>query len=362
MNTQFKNFLVSVGIIVVGISYGMDLPFPAWAQQLQPGEHHPVHPLVTAQVLLVESIALTERGLQDSSTIMKTVTEKLSKAGFTVVSSPDHPHDAVVRVKCEERQTWTGPSKLRNTSPAPTSRLWKGPACHISYRHEGQSPNWSWDVRTPFEHPEEAAKDAGTTDSGTFALQALQAQLAQDDFPLYLAAEWGQSDRLIRLFQQETERDRRLLILQLLGPLPSPTVLATLQKAVEDPALAITAITALGEQGEAGIPILASILEGHSPTPQHLAAIQALGNIATHSQAPALFDQFVRLLNSEDPRVQTMATRGLGKLGDRRAITPLKTLSLKAWTDPSTHPDMQALREAVSWSLWQLTPSAHSED
>jgi len=361
MNTQLKNFLVFVGM-VAGISCGMGFPFPAWAQQPQPGEHHLSHPLVTAQILLVESIALTERGLQDSSTIMKTVTDQLSKAGFTVVSSPDQPHDAVVRVKCEERQTWTGPSKLRNTSPVPTSRLWKGPACHISYRYEDQSPNWSWDVRTPFEHSEEVAKDAGTADSGTFALQALQTQLAQDDFPLYLAAEWGQSDRLIRLWQQETELDRRLLILQLLGPLPSPTVLATLQRAVEDPALAVTAITALGEQGEFGIPTLASILERHSPTPQQLAAIQALGKIATHSQAPALFDKFVRLLKSEDPRVQTMAARSLGQLGDRRAITPLKTLSLHAWTDPSAHPDMQALREAVSWSLWQLTPSAHSEE
>jgi hypothetical protein len=361
MNTQLKNFFVSVGMVAV-LSYGMGFPFPAWAQQPQPGDQHPVHPLVTAQVLLVESIALTERGLQDSSTIMNTVTEKLSKAGFTVVSSPDQPHDAVIRVKCEERQTWTGPSKHRNTSPLPSSRLWKGPACHISYRHENQSPNWSWDVRTPFEHPEEAAKDAGMADSGTFALQALQTQLAQDDFPLYLAAEWGQSDRLIGLLQQETELDRRLLILQLLGPIPSPTVLATLQEAVEDPALAVTAITALGDQGEVGITTLASILERHPPTPHQLAAIQALGNIATRSQAPALFDQFVRLLKSDDPRVQTMAARSLGQLGDRRAITPLKNLNLQAWTDPSTHPDMQALREALSWSLWQLNPSAHTED
>ncbi len=96
----------------------MGLSSPAWAQQ-SPLEDHPAHSLVTAQVLVVESIALTERGLQDSTAITKTVTDRLSDTGFTVVSSPDQPHDAVVRVKCEERQTWTGPSKHRSTSPAP---------------------------------------------------------------------------------------------------------------------------------------------------------------------------------------------------------------------------------------------------
>jgi hypothetical protein len=360
MHTPLPNLVFSLSI-VTAMSCGLGLPFPAQAQYPQPGDH-PGHPLAHAQKLLVESIVLTERGLQDPSKISNTVADKLSKAGFTVVSSHDHPHDAVVRVKCEERLTWTGPSQHRRISPVPTSRLWKGPACHISYRHGGQTPHWIREVRTAFEHAEEAAKEAGSADSGAFAIQALQVELAGDAFPLYLAAEWGQSDRLIHLYRHTTERTRQQLILQLLGPLPSSTVLATLQEALEKPELATTAIAALGEQGEAGIPALASVLEMKSPTSQQLVAIQALGNIATHSQAPELFDQFIRLLQSEDPRVQTMAARSLGQLGDRRAITPLKTLNLHAWTNPSTHPDMQDLRDALSWSLWQLSPSAHTDE
>ena len=359
MNQPFNNLFLSVGIIA-GIFCGMGLPVSVWAQQPQQDEHL-VHPLVTAQVLLVESIVLTERGLQDSSTITKTVIDKLSKAGFTVVSSPDQPHDAVVRVKCEERQTWTGPSKYRSTSPSPTSRLWKGPACHISYHYGEQSPHWSWEVRTTFEETQGAADAAGASNTGTFALNALNAQLQQDDFPLYLVAEWEQTDRLLMLFQQSRDNiERQTTILQLLGTLSSDKAFAALNEALTNPALAPTALIALGQQGEIAIPTLVAYLETTSNSAYRLAAIQALGAIATQSKAPALFTQFINFLDAEDPKVQTEAVKGLGNLGDRRAIQPLQKLNLKAWTNPSTSPDMKALREMLSWSLWQLNPDAHT--
>lgn len=359
MNTQFNNFFVSVGM-VAGISCGVGIPFLVWAQQPQP-EEHLVHPLVAAQVLLVESVALTERGLQDSSTITKTVTDKLSQAGFTMVSSPDQPHDAVVRVKCEERQTWTGPSTHRSTSPTPTFRLWKGPACHISYRHDGESPHWNWEVRTSFEDARAAAEAAGDSQTGTFALNALNARLQQDDFPLFLIAEWEQIDRLLMLFQKSTDNiERQRTILQLLGTLSSDKAFAALKEALTNPALTTTALLALGQQGEMAIPTLVSSLETTTNADNRLAAIQALGVIATQSKAPALFTQFMNLLESEDPKIQTEAVKGLGNLGDRRAIQPLEKLNLKAWTNPSRSPDMNALREMLSWSLWQLSPDAHT--
>jgi len=361
MNLPFNKLFASIGMIA-GISCGMGFPLLAWAQQPQPVEHL-VHPLVTAQVLLVESIALTERGLQDSSTITKTVTDKLSEAGFTVVSSPDQPHDAVVRVKCEERQTWTGPSKHRSTGPSPTSRLWKGPACHISYRYGDQSPHWSWEVRTAFEDTRTAAEAAGASNTGTFALNALNAQLQLDDFPLFLVAEWEQPDRLLMLLQKSTDNlERQTTILQLLGTLSSGKAFAALQDALTKPALAPTALLALGQQGEMAIPVLVSFLETSTNADHRLAAIQALGIIATQSKAPALFTQFMNLLESEDPKIQTEAVKGLGNLGDRRAIQPLEKLNLKAWTNPSTSPDMQALREMLSVSLWQLNPDTHASE
>ena len=215
-------------------------------------------------------------------------------------------------------------------------------------------------MRTSFEDPREAAKEAGATNSGLYALQALQSELARDEFPLYLAAEWGQIDRLIHLFHEATDHlDRRHLILQLLGPLTSPAALSTIEDATKNPELAVTALAALGNQGEVAIPSLVNILDS-SENPEHqLAALQALGEIATHSTPPILYDVFVKQLESQDPRMQTIAVRGLGSLGDVRAITPIKTLNLQAWSNPSTHLDMQALREALNWSLFQLDPSSH---
>ena len=323
----------------------------------------PAVPLEEVQHVLIETLALTERGVQNSTIFQQVVSERLAQAGFTPVHEVNMPHDIIVRVKCEERKTRTGPSKHRKGGhPLSTaSRLWKGPACDISYRYQGKPALWSWEVRTSFEEPRQAAKAAGVANSGMYALQELQAQLAQDEFPLYLAAEWRQSDRLIHLFQQATDQlDRRHLILQLLGPLTSPTVLSTIQEATQDPTLALTAIAALGDQGEVAIPTLAEILDSPANPEQHLAALQALGEIAAHNKAPALYDQFIQQLQSKDPRMQTLAVRGLGKLGDQRALPPLETLNLQAWTNPSTHADIQALREALNWSLWQLNPDTHT--
>ena len=320
-------------------------------------------PLEQVQQVLVETLSLTERGLQDSTAIQQVVSERLARADFTPVSDANAPHDIIVRVKCEERKTWAGPSKHRTGShpSAVASRLWKGPACHISYRYQGKPALWSWEVRTPFEDPREAAKAAGATNSGPYALQELQAQLAQDDFPLYLAAEWGQVDRLISLYQQATDQlERRRLILQLLGALTSPAALATIKEATTNPELGVAAIAALGDQGEVAVPILANILNTSQNSDHQLTALKGLGTIATHSATPILYDLFAQQLQAKDPRMQTIAVRGLGSLGDLQAIPLLETLNIQAWSNPSTHPDMEALRDALNWSLHQLDASSSS--
>ena len=217
------------------------------------------------------------------------------------------------------------------------------------------------EVRTSFEDPRQAAKAANATNSGSYALQELQAQLAKDVFPLYLAAEWRQTDRLIHLFEQTTNQlDHRRLILELLGPLISPAALLTIEEATRNPELAVTAITALGNQGEVGIPTLINILDSSEISEHRLAALKALGEIATHSTPPTLYDVFVKQLQAQDPRMQTIAVKGLGHLGDLRAVTPIETLNIQAWSNPSTHKDIQALREALNESLYSLDASASS--
>ncbi|MGD9851307.1 MAG: HEAT repeat domain-containing protein [Nitrospirales bacterium] len=359
MSVCDKNLIVPFGLLTF-IICGMGFSSSVSAQHPAQGEQ-PNHPLAQAQTILIEGVALTERGLQDPRTILQSVTEQLRNAGWSVVSKPDLPHDAVVRVKCEERQTWTGPSKHRRTGSTPTTRLWKGPACHLSYRFNHQTPNWSWEVRTSFEDTREAAKAAGATDIGTFALNSLNTQLQQDEFPLFLAAEWRQTERLLSIYRQSSDQiEQQLTILHLLGGLPSEQALTTLEEALSRPALAPTALLALGQQGEAGIPALVSCLQTSHDSDQQLAAIQGLGTIATQNKNPVLFTQFMALLESEDPRIQTEAVKGLGNLGDRRAVQPLEQLNLKAWTNSSTSPDMKALRDMLSWSLWELNPTAHT--
>ena len=348
--------------IILGMWLWIGIPVTISAAP-QPVTSTQVVSLEQVQHVRIETLALTERGLQDSAPLQQVVSERLAQAGFTPVHKVNMPHDIIVRVKCEERKTRTGPSKHRKGghSVSTVSRLWKGPACSISYQHQGETAHWNREVRTSFEEPRQAAKAAGATNTGLYALQELQTQLAQDEFPLYLAAEWRQADRLIGLFQQATDQlDRRLLILQLLGPLTSPVVLPTIKEATQDSALALTAIAALGNQGEVAIPTLVGILDSPGSPEQQLAAIQALGKIATHSTAPVLYDQFVQQLQSPDPRMQTIAVRGLGALGDQRAIIPIETLNLQAWSNPSTHADIQALREALNESLYQLDPSSSS--
>ncbi len=354
--------LFSYVTIILGMCLWIEIPVTVSASP-PISTNTQVVSLEQVQRVHIETLALTERGVQDSSTLQQVISERLAQVGFTPVQESNRPHDIIVRVKCEERKVWTGPSQHRKVghSLLTASRLWKGPVCHISYRHQGKPAHWNREVRTSFEEPRQAAKTAGVTNAGLYALQELRTQLVHDEFPLYLAAEWGQADRLITVFQQTTNHlDRRLLILQLLGPLTSSTVLPTLQEATQTPELALTAITALGNQGEIAIPTLAKILDIPGNFDQQLAALQSLGEIATHSKAPALYDKFVQQLQSQDPRMQTVAVRGLGKLGNQRAIPPLETLNLQAWTTPSTHADIQALREALNWCLWQLNPESHT--
>ena len=323
----------------------------------------PSIPLEQVQHIRIETLALTERGLQNSDKLKQVISQRLAAVGFTPTFDRNSPHDIVVRVKCEERKARTGPSKHRKGGhPLSTaSRLWKGPACQISYRHQDQPALWSWEVRTSFENPRQAAKAAGVSNAGLYALQELQTQLAQDEFPLYLAAEWKQADRLIHLFQQTADQPhRKRLILQLLGSLTSPIALATIQKAIHDPTLAMTAIQALGNQGEVAIPILSKILDISSNPEQSLAALKALGGIATHSPVPTLYDEFLQQLQSPDPRMQTIAVKGLGALGNQSAIDAIEALNIQAWSNPSTHADMQALREALNDALYQLDPQASS--
>ena len=91
--------------------------------------------LAKIQTVLVEAIALTDKGAIDAGPIAEVVTRRMSELGYTVVRDGAKPHDVVFKVKCEQRKTWEGTTAAGgdNDLPDAPSRLWKGPACQLTY-------------------------------------------------------------------------------------------------------------------------------------------------------------------------------------------------------------------------------------
>ena len=317
-----------------------------------------------ARSLYLQTIALSEKGPEDPQRIYQVVANRFQQIGYSITDDNTGSHDIVVKVKCEERRTWAGPSTYGGDadSLSSSSRIWKGPSCQITYGIDGYQSAWSKEVRTEFENAREAARKAKTKNSGQFALMELAKQLEQDDFPLILTAEWGQADRLITLMNTpQTNSSLKLKIIPLLGMIPEPRALSTLKEALGDPHVAPQAALALGQQGAQATSTLLTLLETTREAELKIAAVKGLGEIATHTEAPVFSPLVTSLQNPQtEVQVQTEIVLALGKLADQRAVPVLETLNTAAWTDSSSAPEMQQLREALTWSLWQLNPDAHT--
>ena len=321
--------------------------------------------LKNAQHILLETVALTEKGLVDSQEIHDVVEKRFHTIGYRIIADEGKSHDVVVKVKCEERKTPTGPSTYGGDADSLHSPLpgWTGPACQITYGLNGEQFDWRIEVRTDFKDAIEAAKKQEQKNSGDYALNELSKKLKHDDFPLLLTAEWEQADRLINLMQRpEIEPSLKLKIIPLLGSTSDPSVLPTLTQALNDPVLAPQAAMALGRQGEQAEKTLVGLLQTAETPELKIAAVKGLGEIATHSAQTTVYTPLVHSLQKPDTEipVKTEIVRALGKLGDQEAVPVLEKLNHEAWTDPSSSPEMQELREALTWSLWQLNPDAHT--
>ena len=318
-----------------------------------------------AQIILLQTVALTEKGLADPQEIQHVVQKRFQGIGYTIITDNQTSHDVVVKVKCEERKTRRGPSTYGGDADSLHSPLpgWRGPACQITYGLNGEQFDWRIEVRTDFKDAIDAAEKRDKKNSGKFALTELSKKLERDDFPLLLTAEWEQADRLINLIQQPAiDQSVKLKIIPLLGGISDPLVLPTLKRALHDPVLAPQAAIALGRQGEQAEAILVDLLQTAETPELKVAAVKGLGEIATHSAQTSVYTPLVNSLQKPDTEipVKTEIVRALGKLGDQEAVPVLEKLNHEAWTDPSTSPEMQDLREALTWSLWQLNPDAHT--
>ena len=322
--------------------------------------------LQQVKTIFIKALALTEKGLVEPTLIEKAVSDRLTSTGFTVMATESEPHDVMLKVKCDERKPWGGVRKSDGEiqQPGAPSRNWKGPACQLSYALDGRKGPWQYEVRTTFDNAWEAAQADGHRDSGQFALRHLGQALRESDFPLDLAAEWKQARLLSSLLTDPTtDKAVKLKILSLAGHMPGDTMLHALQRIRAQAEFATPATVALGFMGEPAIPTLMDLLSDPSVDIQ-AAAAEALGEIGAHSGNIEILPHLLAKMEAPDVhlRVQTEVVRAIGKTPDMRSLEPLEQFALKVWTARSDDPLMQELREAVDWSMWQINPTAHTDE
>ena len=314
------------------------------------------------QTVFVDVLALTDKGTTDSTPLIDTVVQRLAEVGYSAVRQAGQAHDVIVRVKCEQRKTWEGTAVTGGDADLPDapSRLWKGPACQLTYLLGGMKIKWQKEVRTEFEDAVAAAQAAQAPDPGPYAMAKLQEALAKYEFPLLLAAEWGHSDRLLKLLDSpDTSQARKLKIMSLLGDMQADEAMPKLKEALKDRDLAKQALSAIGNLGRDGIPLLVELMNTSPQLEVQAAAAKSLGQLGgLHGDASVVLPLLSKL---QDPKtdwtVLTEIAWSLGKIPDKRSIQPLYDLDkkLQAIRDPDNI-ILKKLKEAVFWAIKQCDP------
>ena len=311
------------------------------------------------QTVRVEAIALTDKGAADTGSLVEVASRRLGELGYAVISDQSEPHDVVFRIKCEQRKTWEGTTASGGDADLPDapSRLWKGPACQLTYVLGGLKINWQKEVRTEFDDAVTAAQAAQAADPGAYALGKLREALERYEFPLLLAAEWGHPERLLKLLDSlDTSQARKIKIISLIGEMRADEALPRLKEALKDRDLAKQALVALGNLGRESIPLLIEIMNSSSQPDIQAAAAKGLGQIGgIAGDASVVLPLLGKLQDPEtDWTVLTEVAWALGKIPDKRSIQPLYDLDkkLQAIRDPENMV-LRKLKEAVFWAIKQ---------
>ena len=311
------------------------------------------------QTVLIEAIALTDKGRTDSASLANTAAERLKEVGYQVILDRSQPHDVLFRIKCEQHKTWEGTTSAGGDADLPDapSRLWKGPACQLTYILGGMKIKWQKEVRTEFEDAVDAAQAAQAADPSVYALSKLQEALEKYEFPLLLASEWGHPDRLLKLLDSaDTSQTRKIKIISLLGEMQADEAMPKLKAALKDRDLAKQALVAMGNLGRESIPLLIEIFNTTTQVEVQAAAAKGLGQIGgIAGDASVVLPLLAKL---QDPKtdwtVLTEVAWALGKIPDKRSIQPLYDLDkkLQAIYEPDNM-ILKKLKEAVYWAIKQ---------
>jgi hypothetical protein len=313
------------------------------------------------QRVLVEVLALTDRGQVDSTPLRDVVVRRLAEVGYTALTDPAQPHDATLKVKCEQRKVWEGTTPLGGDADLPDLplRTWKGPACQLTYLLPDRPSRWRREVRTAFDDAIKAAAAAQAPDPGAFALARLKERLEEYDFPVILTQEWEQEERLLALLRKAGESPKRNVnIIRALGELFSAAAGPDLRALLHDPnpEIAAAAAIALGNIGhQDSVAALIEALQTGSP-PLKLAAAKALGKVGALHGDVTIIPPLLDTLNTDDLALKTEVVWALGQLPDRRAYEPLLALqrSLRdVRTSDRSSPEGK-LWDALSYTLKQI--------
>jgi hypothetical protein len=333
---------------------------PVWARQesLTPEEKHKLEKI---DRVLVEVIALSDKGAVDAAPFMDIVTKRMKEFGYTTVTDPSQPHDVTLNVKCEQRKTWEGTTKMGSDADLPDSpsRLWKGPACQLSYFLDGKKMAWRKEVRTEFTDAQQAAGAAKAGDPSDYAMTKLKERLEDYDFPALITAEWGQEERLFKLYDDpSTVAARKVRLIGLFGYLfetkAVPRLLAGLKDS--DMEIAKASALALGNIGQKDtVPVLIETMK-NGPRELRPSAAKALGVLGALHGDFTIVDPLLETLQTDDVALKTEVAWALGKLPDRKAYEPLYALqkSLHQVRDHDADPKVVKLKEAVNWSIKQI--------
>ena len=322
--------------------------------------------------IYVHVLALTEKGPFKTEKFEEIISHRLKRLNYDIVNQRNQPHDVELKVKCEERKTWVGTTASGGDAELPDapSRLWKGPACLFSYYLNGRDLGWYKEIRTTFEESRKAAQKSEKTDSGTFAMEKLQQRLEEYEFPVLLAAEWGQIDRLMQVLDNpQTHKLLKLRVLSVLSELNAAKALPQLTKILANKDLRQEAITALAGTGQDSIPLLIDLFQNAKQNSIRAEAAKALGSIAATSGDPRTIPPLVKYLTAALTNMETSAdinfpvltqvVWGIGKLRDDMSIKPMKQLQKKVWLIYDNSQAMTELREATNWSYKQLDLDGH---
>ena len=350
--------MIRLALLLSALALSFVAPPPSWAyRDYFTTEQKAL--LEKIQTLRIEAIALADKGAVDAGPSAEVIARRMSELGYTVVREPGQPHDAVVKVKCEQRKTWEGTTAAGGDADLPDapSRLWNGPACQITYLLGDMRVKWQKEVRTEFEDAGQAAQSANAGDPGIYALGKLRDVFETYELPLLLAAEWGQSARLLRLLDRsDTSKARKLKIISLLGEMQADGALPKLKEALRDRDLAKHAIGAMSNLGKDGIPLFVETMNTSPDLDVQAAAAKGLGQLGgMHGDASVVLPLLAKLKDPKtDWSVLTEVAWALGKIPDKRSVQPLYDLdkSLQAIRDPENVP-LKKLKEAVFWAIKQ---------